>query len=634
MFKLFRRYNKWILVVGGTLLLVAFLIPEAIQGISRARASSGATWATVGNDKAKVTAADLELVHQELQVLESLSGDPAVQVLRQLGVLRRPEHWYLLVREARLAGLIGGPGIGRAYVASISNISGRTSAEIVGGLAGQSKQSPQKVYETLAKFNGVIRLLQLNTQAPRISDRRMQEVAAEQLSQYAIDLVVIRPDGSGDVPEPTEQELEEHLKKFGDTPAGKGEMGLGYKIPHRAKVEWISIPRIAVRATVEASKAVDGVALAKYWQQHPEEFPPDPQNPGQGFEAVRDKVRAKLVDQITDEKLQQIAKFGTDQATAPLLSLARDGIHFKLPDDWASKAISFPSLAESIAKEFEIPFPAYTAAGDRWLDETAMSNLPGIGRATTTKFGTRPYSFSRLVVEAKELGNSETIPMQKGVTGPPLFAGDGSLYFFRITDVDPAHAPKSVDEVRDQLVRDIKRVRQFEDLKARADELRNEAIERGLISMAVEYNSKLESVDRITPKQVVSYNGQQFTLPVTFGSLQICPEAVDKLVDGASTLPRTIPFNEIPLADRVVVAPIEAQLAIAVMRIENIKPLTVESYQARTATREVQSMVSETLLDTKAMMDRFGYDAMATRHEFRIRSEGSDKSETDAVETS
>ena len=34
MFKFLRKYNKWILAVGGTLLMIVFLIPQAFTSLS------------------------------------------------------------------------------------------------------------------------------------------------------------------------------------------------------------------------------------------------------------------------------------------------------------------------------------------------------------------------------------------------------------------------------------------------------------------------------------------------------------------------------------------------------------------------------------------------------------------------
>jgi hypothetical protein len=91
MLKFLRQYNQWILVVGGTLLLITFLMPTAIQNCAQESAVSGATWATYDGDKL-VTGADLEASRGEMRVVELVGN----QVLNSLGADRDPAHWWLL----------------------------------------------------------------------------------------------------------------------------------------------------------------------------------------------------------------------------------------------------------------------------------------------------------------------------------------------------------------------------------------------------------------------------------------------------------------------------------------------------------------------------------------------------------
>ena len=104
MFRFLRKYNKWILAVGGTLLMIVFLIPTAISGLSQRAASGTAAWATVGPERREnVTQTDL---FQVRQVLELLPQAP----LPGIGVVDQPEHWFLLVREAEQAGVLRSTG--------------------------------------------------------------------------------------------------------------------------------------------------------------------------------------------------------------------------------------------------------------------------------------------------------------------------------------------------------------------------------------------------------------------------------------------------------------------------------------------------------------------------------------------
>ncbi|MFB3139019.1 MAG: hypothetical protein ACE10B_07350, partial [Phycisphaerales bacterium] len=119
MFKFLRKYNKYILAVGGTLLMITFLIPVAFESLLPVAGQRRAAWAQVGPDsQEKVTVADLAQIQQELQVLQALPP------LRGVGTIDQPEHWYLLVREAESAGLIGGTssaaGIGQQIAQNAS----------------------------------------------------------------------------------------------------------------------------------------------------------------------------------------------------------------------------------------------------------------------------------------------------------------------------------------------------------------------------------------------------------------------------------------------------------------------------------------------------------------------------------
>ncbi|MHC5003876.1 MAG: hypothetical protein ACYTJ0_12210, partial [Planctomycetota bacterium] len=96
MFKFLRKYNKWILAVGGTLLMIVFLIPQAFTSLSRGAGTLKATLATVGPDGGEeVTFAEFSQIQQEVTVMR----DVGLQVV-QLGRIQDPCHWYLLTREA------------------------------------------------------------------------------------------------------------------------------------------------------------------------------------------------------------------------------------------------------------------------------------------------------------------------------------------------------------------------------------------------------------------------------------------------------------------------------------------------------------------------------------------------------
>ncbi len=127
MFKFLRKYNKWILAVGGTLLMIVFLVPQAIQTLSQRAAVGGAVWATVGEDDEEVAGP----IRDDAARPSSRCSSASAARRSRFAVTNEPEHWYLLVREAEQAGLLGGRAADQLQpevLGSLASIVGRSPA--------------------------------------------------------------------------------------------------------------------------------------------------------------------------------------------------------------------------------------------------------------------------------------------------------------------------------------------------------------------------------------------------------------------------------------------------------------------------------------------------------------------------
>ncbi|MHC4142183.1 MAG: hypothetical protein ACYSUF_10015, partial [Planctomycetota bacterium] len=159
MFKFLRKYNKYILAVGGTLLLITFLIPFAFTNLLQGVGQGGATWATINDDRPeKVTVSDLARIQRELQLLQFIAPQLAVQGID------RAEYWYLLQREAQQGGFVAAAG---------TVLQGQLDQQTLALLSGASGENAQFVAETMAKVQGVSRMLQAYLASNRYSDRRL-----------------------------------------------------------------------------------------------------------------------------------------------------------------------------------------------------------------------------------------------------------------------------------------------------------------------------------------------------------------------------------------------------------------------------------------------------------------------------
>ena len=71
MLKFLRKYNKSLFGFFSVLLMLTWLVPSAIQQISKQSAASNAVWATVGNGE-KITLTEQQKLTRQLKMLDVL----------------------------------------------------------------------------------------------------------------------------------------------------------------------------------------------------------------------------------------------------------------------------------------------------------------------------------------------------------------------------------------------------------------------------------------------------------------------------------------------------------------------------------------------------------------------------------
>jgi len=607
MFKFLRKYNKWILAVGGTLLMIVFLIPQAIEGLAQSAGTARATRATLvtpDGSSERVTLAEWELISAEYEFINRFARFGA-NPIPALGELQGPAHWYLLTREASMLGLIGPPG----------------SIELSQEQLLQMNARRDVVERTIPKLEGVFRMLGLYQGAADVSDHRLKQYARRMLHEVEADVVVIHASADEVDLQPTDQQLREQMERFADDAPGQGEMGFGYRLPDRLKLEWLAIPAETVREAIRTSDKMDNVALRTHWARQlrdPQSTLPeiDPDDP-----VIPDVVREHLLEQLTKEQLEAIAKFASDQLRANRRGLAyRDGYAI-LPEDWNDRRLSFAVLTEEIQSRFVIDTPEYHATGDRWLEMSDLPTLDGIGAASTDRFGTTPRSLRRLVEGALEFGGSAIAPVQRGVAGPALRGPDDGVYLFRITEVDPARAPRSIDEVRDELVRDVRRQAHYEQLADQVDAIELSARQDGLLTLAVEYDA---SVDEAIIS-LVDFNARSDRpMPRPIPGLGANREVTETIIDRAIDLP--VALNELPMQQRIFAMSVDSSLAVLVVRLNINRPLTTESY-ALNALDARALLLSEELGGGDHLREVFGFEALKGRYNFVLYSPSGDEQE-------
>lgn len=632
MFKFLRKYNKIILAVGGTLLLIVFLIPQAIQGLSQQAARRSADIATVGMNNEDVSIDEWSRVQAETQLIEQFQRNMAQAQQQQMlfpliGRVDEPGHWYLLTREADELGLVAP----RPYSASAENLR-RAAAEF-----GMSEQG---VLRTFAKIEGVNNLTRQYLRAGELSDRRLKHFAQRLFHGVGVQTVVIAADADHVEYTPTEQELQEQLDAYRDVLPGEGEHGFGYKLPDRVKIEWLAVPADTVRDVVTDSDAMSSRHLRRYWRENEGERGLPKVEDGV---AVPDIVREDMLEAKTSETLDLIAKFAYDQTRIPQRELTRSGGFYVIPDDWPQRRVHFDELAGQLQQRFEIPTPAYHSTGNEWMPVGELSELEGIGQATTQKFGAVATNLVQIVSRAKSLGGTGTIPMQAGVAGPPLRGPDGTVYLFRLLATDPSRPPKSVDEVRDQLVTDLRKLHDYDQLKQRLSEIEQRARTEGLLPLALDFETELNA-----SKHIALYDPNKYRIdsmmnrglsaqPSPVPGLGQAPNVLEEIIDWAMQFPADADLSELPAEQRTRVFPVDDRLTLLVVRLTSQRPLTEEDFTKLNTGGMLMSLVlGEETNHVKDIQEAFSFEALAKRHNFKFlrRDETDNAGDADADESS
>lgn len=622
MLRFLRQYNKWILAVGGTLLLVSWALSGTISSFSQTAAQSGSGWATVAGGQ-KVTFAQLEEIRRELRVLDALSRIFRTSVIPIDGADRDPAHWYLLTKEAADAGLIGGTGDADILLRMMAEVNGSDPDTIAAMIASQAGTTPQIVRQTLAKVNGITRLRELIATLPRYSDTRLEQAASESLLGIGGDVVVLdaRTLTTPPVPAPDAAALAKQLESYGDIEPGKGPNGFGYRLPDRLKLEWIQVPEALVRKSIEDSNALDSLTLKKRFAADPAKFNAPPAQPGVDplslFPAYEASVRQKVLDDLVAERMSEIAKFASDQLLIAQRGIPKEGAFLTLPSDWSTRALDLKTLAQAIGDQFKIPFPVYAAIGDRWLSIPDVEALPGVGTATTTRLGPTPIRLGLLLGKLREFGRGDdTIPMQVMVATPALRSANNDLFFARVIAADPSRAPANVDEAGPKLVSDLEAIERFQALRGLQGEILAQAIESGPRAVAERFGATSEFVARFQEADPTALSfGLKF--PSSLPGLGGDAEALRAIVREANRLPKTILPSELPAAERTIVVPLEDRLAVVVVQVSDLFPLTREGYgNVSRSPRAHDALIGSPVGD--ALLSTFSLDALMRRHGFAL----------------
>ena len=636
MFKFLRKYSVWILGFGGTLLLIAFLAPNVIQQLAQQAGYAGTTQAKVG-DSESVGYEQWQQNVIESQVIDTIGG-----VIPGVGEVESPSHWFLLSREADLAGLT--PPLQAVMVTEENLID----------IVRKTGASPQNVLQALAHLQGVQRLVRMYQSAGRFSDRRLHRAADDYFSTAEVETVIIpaTPEANGSF---SEEEMKVQLDAWSDTPEGEGDHGFGYKMPNRFKAEWITIPTSSIQENARQSSEFSSREQRKFWRRNEN----DPRFPAiDSTDEIPESVSNAYLDQLTEQKRTEIARLASELLRNPRRGLAESNGSIILPEDWSSKQLSFERLAETLQEKLNIPLPEYGAIAE-WKSVGESGTTPVLGNVIAINLGDTPVNFETLITSAKEFDGSGLFRIQENLASPVLEDMNGDLYLFRLTETDPTRMPLSLDEVRDQVTYDLGRIARWKTLQAEVELIQQSARENGLLGTSLQYSSTVNPtrsvslVDAGVPSilgatdrrplmaqaiiQRIAMGQTVDDMSTTIPALEENDrELIQSIIDHATNLPLDVPVSALPVDKRIFVVESPENMALVLVRVTGTSPASSELAAEFTSGNNsiLQTLISfDELGGVESIGDAFSFERLAERHNFERGSNNLEDSENSVEET-
>jgi hypothetical protein len=642
MTKWMRKYRKWLWGFGGSLLMVTFLLTGP-QSIFQPNPGKRVV-ATMGG--AKVRADDQQHSDLELEALKNFIAP----LVGQMGI-ENGAHWMLLSREAEEAGLVGAEGDGQAWVPELGKLMAFLQArrDVVGRFgqfgeqllragyldnqiqqqaaaitdqataqleqykpraAAHARLTVEQMDRALAKLHGVLRLQDQYAKAARVSDRRALAEVKRLLDKVLVDAVIIPASKAQEgIPEPAESEIAGQYLKYQSTKPGTGEYGFGYLQPARVKFEWMVLDREAMMNAI----TLDEVEVNKYWRLNKAKYKGE-------FEADKAQVEKDLKGSRVDALLADADRYYKTALRNATRPLQQDGAVKKLPADWETKRPTMATLAAEVDKALKqgnagLPAPAVDARASEWVKIDKVGEVPGIG-SSRFQIGTRQGTLADLLKDLHELSPNATTGLQNKVPfETPLRDGKQNVYYFNVLDFRGESAPETMEEVRADVVKDLKVLAAFERLRTEQALYQLQAVTEGLDAVAKRFTTPAEpgAADQ-TPKPLPVMKLASVRREVADPGLNEAP--IREAVTGAAdALGQQFVATADNAAQRTLSVPVPSTLSLVVIQIVGQEPATVETMRLQDK-RQFDMVAQNELMKLQAAAP-FSFESMKKRFDYK-----------------
>ena len=478
--KFLRRYSRVLLMVFMSLLLIVFLIGDVL---TRAAQSAANPKHKIGEAfGADLYSTDLQNAHNKQELIAQMG-------FREIGMLADPLDIYLLMEEARRAGI----QVGRAQVKSILPRKGVNDLWLK-QLQERYGISYNEMYDFAAEWLAVELLFMVQLDALDNSLPRAELAFRDNNQQADVTLSVIDSNAFvSSMPIPTERELQDFFEQTKDreTNHTEDELQFGCVLPDRIRIEYLTVnPR-----RIESKVHIREREAKRYYEEHiadytiPVATPVSPVTSQYAsevqmtYEEARARVRRDCRAAKAIQEAQSLMNEIRHTAYQPWQTQPRDEQGFRQSPPPETLA-SFDSLRERFSEQYEVIYEQTELLGRVELlrlfdprpeymrrEEARKTQLEPLYIEGATQI---PLSDFALRVEGIVSPDpNDTSPVLRPLEPSPVLMSFRTppgtqqpvpyqYFIFRVVATEPLGPPDSLDIVRAQLVEDYRLLKAHE----------------------------------------------------------------------------------------------------------------------------------------------------------------------------
>ncbi len=555
MMKWLRKHTKQIMVVVVLLAMVSFVGAQGLYELLAPNPSDIVLWRAFDHD---VTQADMQVAKTDTDVLSQMGIPWQNRSAEGFEV----KHWYMLAEEAERHGIAAADTDVEQIVAAVDS----QLAE-VGGIDMLRKRFGASMSHIR---HAIERQLLVQANATRIreatmpSEPQIMHFVQDTQSKAQIRMAVFNAENFIDTSaEFTESEIETQFATHRDVLAEESDDGDGYLFPRRVTIQFVAASPGGLQAQVEVSQE----EAIEYWKRNRSLYtetvdvevpvdstttqPAEPETRQEVRELPFSRARDRVMAELRRDKARRIARQAmmklADELTKPWNSVARDDkTGYKAVPEAARSPEAMQNAMRRVAADFgvELEYGELArataddiAAHDQLrnaaipddrnqpvpLSELAFRVPPFHTPENPEDAGLRLQLFqapqSPLVDESRSFGRDP-------VTGQFMPMTNINKYvLFRVVETIESAPPATIDEVRDQVVQDLREKQAYEKMAEVAVEFAAVARHVGLEKALTMFDALRESGGIRTIQS-----------PPAFARMQRRPVAADELGDDESIL--------------------------------------------------------------------------------------------------